>query len=120
MLKFVQCIKGQPDIELYEFRQYWAEYRTLVDTFLRKFGSTRVDFSTALAVEDNLKVMVERGTRQPYDAMLEGYFGGAGQLRELTQDPAFQEGLSKIQAFQEEFVDLSRSTFFWAMDDEGP
>ena len=120
MLKFVQCIKGQPDIELYEFRQYWAEYRARVGTFLKSHGSTRVEFSTALAVEDNLRVMVDRGTRQPYDAMVEGYFEGAARLRQLMEEPGFQEGLSKIQAFQEEFIDLSRSTFFWAMDDEGP
>ena len=120
MLKFVQCIKGQADIELYEFRQYWAEYRTLVGEFLQRFGTTRVDFSTALAVEDNLRVMVERGTRQPYDAMVEGYFENAVRLQHLIADPAFQEGLSKIQAFQEEFINLSESTFFWAMDDEEP
>lgn len=120
MLKFVQCIKGQPDIELYEFRQYWAEYRTLVESFLRSHGSTRVDFSTALAVEDNLRVMVERGTRQPYDGMVEGYFENAVQLRNLVEDPGFQKGLAKIQAFQDEFIDLGKSTFFWAIDDDGP
>ncbi len=118
MLKFVQCIKGQPDIELYEFRQYWAEYRVLVADFLKKFGSYRIDFSTALAVEDNLRVMVERGTRPPYDGMVEGYFENAGRLRQLGEDPTFREDLSKIQAFQEEFIDLSLSTFFWAMDDD--
>lgn len=117
MLKFVQCIKGQADIELYEFRQYWSEYRTRFDDFFKSHGTTRVDFSTALAVEDNLRVVVDRGTRQPYDGMVEVYFENAGVLRRLLEDPGFQDGLSQIQAFQDEFIDFEQSTFFFAMDD---
>ncbi len=118
MLKFVQCIKGQPDIELYEFRQYWGDYCTRFGDFLKGHGIARVDFSTALAVEDTLKIMVERGTRQPYDGMVEVYFENAGVLRQLLEKPDFQGGLSQIQALQEEFIDLEHSTFFFAMDDE--
>lgn len=118
MLKFVQCIKGQPDIELYEFRQYWTEYRTRLSEFLTMHGSTRVDFSTALAVEDNLRVMVERGTRPPYDGLVEVYFENASVLQSLLTDTSFEEGLSEIQKLQEEFVDLGQSTFFFAIDDE--
>jgi hypothetical protein len=118
MLKFVQCIKGQPDIELYEFRQYWSDYCTSFGSFLQRHGNIRVDFSTALAVEDNLRVMVERGTRPPYDGMVEVYFENAGILQTLLNNPEFQEGLEKIQALQNEFIDLEQSTFFFAMDDE--
>lgn len=120
MLKFVQCIKGQPDIELYEFRQYWSDYCTRFSDFLKSHGISRIDFSTTLAVEDTLKIMVERGTRQAYDGMVEVYFENAGVLRRLLDKPGFQDDLSQIQALQEEFVDLGHSTFFFAMDDEGP
>ena len=118
MLKLVQCIKGQPDIELYEFRQYWSEYCKRFDAFLKRYGTPRIDFSTALAVEDNLSIMVERGTSTPYDGMVEVYFENAGVLRQLLEDPEFQNGLAEIQLLQEEFIDFGNSTFFFAIDDE--
>ncbi len=117
MLKYVQCVKAQSDIELYEFRQYWNEYCSKFREWLKSFGLTRVHFSTTLAVEDNLKVMVERGTREPYDGMIQVFFENAESLRQLTEAPEFQTGLTDIQAMQEEFIDLERSTFFFAMDD---
>lgn len=117
MLKLVQCVKGKDDIELLEFRHYWDEYRRRLEAVLLEFGATRVDFSTALAVEDNLRLMLSRGTREPYDGMVEIYFKDPQALREALNDGRVQGLLEKTRAFQEEFIDLQRSTFFFAIDD---
>ena len=117
MLKLVQCVKGKGDIDLLEFRHYWDEYRRRFEACLDEIGATRIDFSTTLAVEDNLRLMVTRGTREPYDGMVEIYFEDPRALRKALTDGRGQHLLEELRAFQEEFVDLQRSTFFFAIDD---
>ncbi len=117
MLKLVQCVKGKGDIELLEFRHYWDEYRRRLETMLGEVGATRIDFSTALAVEDNLRLMVSRGTREPYDGVVEIYFEDPRVLHEGLKDGPGRQLVDELRAFQEEFIDLERSTFFFAIDD---
>ncbi len=118
MLKLVQCVKGKEEIELLEFRHYWDEYRRQLEAGLAEVGATRVDFSTTLAVEDNLRLTVTRGTREPYDGVVEIYFENPKALREALTDGLGQRFLENLRAFQEEFIDLDRSTFFFAIDDQ--
>lgn len=117
MLKLVQCVKGKGDIELLEFRHYWDEYRRRLEAGLTEIGATRVDFSTTLAVEDNLRLMVTRGTREPYDGMVEIYFDRPETLRKALNEGIGKTLLEDLRMYQEEFVDLQRSTFFFAIDD---
>jgi len=117
MLKLVQCVKGKDEIELLEFRHYWDEYRRRLEALLHEFGATRIDFSTTLAVEDNLRLMLSRGTREPYDGMVEIYFKNPTALRDALSNDREQRLLAELQTFQKEFIDLRRSTFFFAIDD---
>ena len=117
MLKFVQIIKRRSDLEIFDFRRHWGEYRGRLGPLLRENGAIRVDFSTTLAVEDNLRVMTERGTGEPYDGMVEAYFENAASIDAMMENPEFDLALKGLQALQEEFMDLGRSSFFFARDE---
>lgn len=118
MIKLVQCIKGR-DEPLAEFRRSWRRYQERMRDLAVRFGIERIDFSVTLAVDANLQLMVSRGTRQPYDAMVELYFPNAVALGELAADAGFQAAIEELRAIQEESFDLSASTFFFAVDEGG-
>ncbi len=118
MIKLVQCVRKQEDLELLEFRRYWEEYRKLLEDAREKLGISRVLFSTTLAVEDNLEVMLARGTRVPYDGIVEIFFENATVLKSILADPKMTGVVEQLQEFQEEFMDLAGSTFFFAKNDE--
>jgi len=118
MIKLVQCVRKQSEIELLEFRRYWDEYRRLLEKAQEELGISRVLFSTALAVEENFEVMLARGTRVPYDGIVELFFENASTFRDVLAHPETETVLKEIRAFQEEFMDLGASTFFFAINDE--
>lgn len=117
MIKLVQCVRKQAEIELLEFRRYWDEYRLILEKAQRELGISRLLFSTTLAVDENFELMLARGTRTPYDGIVEVYFENATILREGIENPGADSILEEIRKFQEEFMDLSASTFFFALND---
>jgi len=117
MIKLVQCVRKQSEIELLEFRRYWDEYREMLEEAREKLGISRILFSTTLAVEENFEVMLARGTRVPYDGIVELFFKDATTFKEVLAHPETEKILSEIRSFQEEFMDLGASTFFFAIND---
>ena len=117
MIKLVQCVRKQPEIELLEFRNYWDEYRRMMENAREVLGISRVLFSTALAFEESFEVMLTRGTQVPYDGMVELFFENATIFREVLAHPDTEALLEEIRAFQGEFMDLDASAFFFAIND---
>jgi len=118
MIKLVQCVRKQPEIELLEFRRYWDEYRRMMENAREVLGISRVLFSTALAFEESFEVMLTRGTQVPYDGIVELFFENATIFREVLAHPDTEALLEEIRAFQGEFMDLDASAFFFAINDE--
>ena len=118
MIQYIQCLKARTGMSISEFRTHFREYVEQMRRMAMDVGATRVEASTTLAIDANVEVMSNRGTQTPYDAVLEVYFPNASML-EALQASTMQERLDAIQRFQEEFVDLERSSFFFATVDEG-
>lgn len=114
MIQYIQCIKGKDHLTIAEFRRSFSEYGRRMREIALRLGAVRVEISSTLAVEANLKVIMARGTKLPYDGILEVYVASARDLEEKLAEPVIADAVQDLQRFQETFVDLEASAFFFA------
>jgi hypothetical protein len=115
MVKLVQCVRRRPEVSLTDFRDRWRKYGDMIKAGSVATGGVRCTLSTTLAVKANLMM---RGAEAPFDGIAEIWFESAPALLEALKRPEWQGQMETFWAFQESFVDLNRSSFFWAIEDE--
>ncbi len=115
MIRFIHCIKRRPELTVEDFRQYWngAEFTGLVDRLGLALGAMRVETNLALMVEANVELMEERGSREPFDAVLEVWWDNARRLMELRESPQVAALFKEIEDYQRQFVDFTSSRRFF-------
>jgi hypothetical protein len=118
MVKLVQCVRRRADVSVADFRDKWKEYGELIRAGSVSLGGVRCTLSTTLAVKENLLFSLRRGTQEPFDGIAEIWFENAPAALAALRRPDWSAGLAKFQAFQESFVDVERSSFFFAIEDE--
>jgi len=117
MIKFVQCIRRKPGLTKQEFREQWIEYREKVKAVAEASGAVRSVLSVALAVEQNLEIMQSRGTKAPYDGMVELWWERGNDVVAFLESGSGDEVLDDLRRAQEAFMDLPNCTFFFASED---
>jgi len=118
MVKLVQCVRRRPEVSVLEFRAKWKEYGEMIKGGAVALGGVRCTLSTTLAVKENALFALRRGTQEPFDGIAEIWFENAPAALAAMQRSEWREGLARFQAFQESFVDLEHSSFFYAIEDE--
>lgn len=118
MIKLIQCVRRRPELGLADFRREWDAYRELLMDLAPEVGAVKVALSTTLAVEANLELMTQRGTREAYDGVAEVWWRSAGEARDAMARPGVDARLAAMQSRQEAFMDLESSSFFFALEDE--
>jgi hypothetical protein len=113
MIKFIQCVRGRPGLDLLAFRKFWQEYEKRVLRVAQLSGAVGATVDTTLAVDANLEVMTTRGTAPPYEGVAEIEWERAPEFARLAEMPEVRAAIAAMQALQAEFVDLERSTFFF-------
>jgi hypothetical protein len=114
VITFIQCVRKKPDVSIQDFRRSWKTYQVKATELAKAVNAVGLTFSTILAVDENLQVMLFRGTSQPYDGLVELRVANAPRMMEkLEQEPA-KSIWQELQALQKEFIDLERSSFFFA------
>jgi hypothetical protein len=117
MIHLVQCVRRRPDLSPQEFRRKWREYGERIGEVAEKLGGVRVTLHTTLEVEINRKLVAERGLAAPFDGVATiAWKSGAGLL-EATQAEAALEQLQGFWQFQESFVSLGESSFFFVSEE---
>jgi len=71
MIKFVQCVRRKPGLSKQEFAEHFSAYGKQVKAITAASNGQRCVLSRSLAVEQNLDIIQERGTKAPYDGMVE-------------------------------------------------
>jgi hypothetical protein len=117
MIQYIQCLKAREGMPILEFRECFGEYADKMRAIGKAVGATKVEASTTLVVADNLRVMSDRGTKAPYDAVLEVYLPNARVL-EALETPEMRGQVEEFKVFQETFIDLQGSSFFFATVEE--
>jgi ABC-type uncharacterized transport system ATPase component len=117
MITFIQCIRKKPEMSIQDFRREWKTYQAKATELAKAINATGLSFCTTLAVEENLQVMLTRGTAEPFDGIAEMRISNAPRTIEaLGREPA-RSLMLDFQAMQSSFVDLERSTFFFSAEE---
>lgn len=117
MIKFIQCVRKKPETSIQDFRRSWKTYQAKATELAKAMNAAGLTFCTTLNVEENLQVMLTRGTSEPFDGVAEFRISNAPRTIEaLSREPG--KGLMEdFQSFQTEFVDLENSCFFFAAEE---
>ena len=115
MIRFMSCMKRKPELTAEQFRRYWndPQFLALVERVAALTGATRYATNATLTVEANLLAQQTRGTRDPYDEVLEYWWDNAAHLVERTNSPEGQALTQEVLAYEKLFVDLGSSTAFF-------
>lgn len=117
MIKFIQCVKKTPDMSVQDFRRSWKAYQAKMTDLAKAINVAGLTFCTTLNVEENLQVMMTRGTSEPFDGVVEIRISNAPRTIEaLSQEPG-KSLMESLQRSQTEFIDLENSSFFFAAED---
>ena len=117
MIKYMQCVRRRPEMSVQDFRQHWDTYKSLVQTVAQKAGAVKVTINTTLAVQQNTDVVSTRGTREPYDGVIEFCIERGPDAMQALERPEALPHVEAMQEAQAEFIDLKNSTFFFLSED---
>jgi len=117
MIKFVQCVRRKPGMSKQDFREHWLAYRSKVQAIAEASGAIGCVLSSALAVEQNLEIMQSRGTKAPYDGLLEMWWEHGNDIVAYLDSGVGDQLIDDLRRAQEAFMDLPNSTFFFAAEE---
>jgi hypothetical protein len=118
MIKFVQCVRRKPGLSKREFAEHFTEYGKQIRTISDASNGKRCVLSRSLAVEQNLEIIQERGTKAPYDGMVEVWWNHGNDVVAFLDSGSGDKVLDELRKSQEVFMDLPNCTFFFASEDE--
>jgi hypothetical protein len=117
MIKFIQCVRRRQGLSKQEFADHWSEYGKTVKAIARASNSTRCALSRSLAVEQNLEIIQDRGTKSPYDGMVEIWWERGNDVVAFLDSGSGDQLIDELRRKQEAFMDLPNCTFFFASED---
>jgi len=118
MIKFVQCIRRKAGLSKREFADYFTEYGKQIRAIADASNGQRCVLSRSLAVEQNLEIVQERGTKAPYDGMVEVWWERGNDVVAFLDSGSGDKVIDDLRTSQEAFMDLPHCTFFFASEDE--
>ncbi|MBP8902344.1 MAG: EthD domain-containing protein [Thiobacillaceae bacterium] len=115
MIRFVHCMMRRSDVDETEFRRFWnsPEFDALNQRLATLIEPIQARRTLVLNIDENQKLMHERGGAAPFDAMLELWFDNGRALQRFNADPGYQALMAEMEALQARFVDFSRSVRFF-------
>ena len=115
MIRHIKCIRKKSDISDEEFRVFWnaPEYEDLNQKLVTLTKPVRYSRNLALKVEATQRLIADRGFIDPFDAVIELWWEDASQLMVLYDTPEAQQLRKKIVDYENQFIDISRSTAFF-------
>lgn len=117
MIKFVQCVRRKPGLSKQEFAEQWAQYAGKARAIAAASDGLRCATTTPLAVEQNVEIMQQRGTKAPYDGMVEIWWERSNDVVAFMDSGAGDKLIDELRRAQEAFMDLPNCTFFFASED---
>ncbi|MGA9753210.1 MAG: EthD domain-containing protein [Acidobacteriota bacterium] len=118
MVKLVQCVRRKQGMTLQDFRAAWSLYAEHVKEMAAALEASRCATATALAIRENLELVLQRGTAPPFDGLVEIWVDNAPRLEEALEREEVRARIRALWREQETFMDLPESCFFLAAEDE--
>ena len=117
MIKLIQCIARKQELSVPQFRRQLSEYRDRVQRLADALDAVRVTVCPTLQVEQNLEIMLSRGTSEPFDAVVAIWLERAPDVVAGSEGEDIRGLLDEMRDLQKEFMDLANSSFFFAAED---
>lgn len=117
MIKFVQCVRRKRGLSKQEFAESWGPYGSKIREIAAASGAKHCLTSSSLTVERNLEIMQDRGTKAPYDGMVEVWWESGNDISAYLDSGSGDKLLDELRRMQEAFMDLPSCTFFFAQED---
>ncbi len=118
MIKFVQCVRRRPGLSKEEFQEHWAAYSRQVKAIAAASNATRSMLSRSLQVERNIEIIQDRGTKAPYDGMVEIWWQNGNEIAAYIDSGTGDDDIDALRRMQEAFMDLPNCTFFFAAEED--
>ena len=114
MLKFVYCVRRNPNMTVDAFRKYWLEkHGPLVRSFAKTLRARRYVQSHTVDHPLNLAAQQPRGTKPAYDGITELWWDSVDDLIAALNTPEGQKANMALAEDEARFCDLpSCSVFF--------
>ncbi len=115
MIRYLNCFRKKTDVTAEDFRDYWndAAFDQLIGEVASLTSAARHTKNLVLRVEMGERLLRDRGMSEPFDGIIEYYWDSAGGLASLYEREEGQDLLRRIDGYQGQFIDLSRSTAFF-------
>jgi len=119
VIRYINCFRKKPGLSDEEFRKYWCDNRfnELVSRVAGLSSAVRHAKNLTLKVQAAEQLMKDRGIGEPYDGVVEYWWQDASQLMARYQSPEAAALLKEMSEYQQQFIDLSRSTAFFTEQD---
>ncbi|MBT8468548.1 MAG: hypothetical protein KJN97_07345, partial [Deltaproteobacteria bacterium] len=98
-------------------QEHWADYVDKARGISGASNGIRCVGSTPLVVERNLEIMQDRGTKAPYDGMIEIWWKDGNDVVAFLDSGSGDKLIDALRRAQEAFMDLPNCTFFFATED---
>jgi hypothetical protein len=118
MIKFVQCVRRKPGLSKQAFAEHFTEYGKRIRAIADASNAKHCVLSRALSVEQNLEIIQERGTKAPYDGMVEVWWDRGSDIVAYLDSGAGDKAVDGLRQAQEAFMDLPNCTFFFASEEQ--
>lgn len=117
MIKFVQCVRRKRGMSKEDFGAHWSGYGKQVKAIAAASNAKHCILSSSLVVDRNLEIMQDRGTKAPYDGMVEIWWERGNDIAAYLDSGSGDELIDELRRMQEACMDLPNCTFFFARDD---
>lgn len=117
MIKYIQCVRKKPEMSVQDFRRSWKTYQEKATDLARAMNAAGLTFCTTLNVDQNLQLMLTRGTSEPFDGVVEFRISNAPRTIEALNREPGKSLMENLRRAQSEFMDLENSSFFFAAED---
>ena len=117
MTKFVPCVRRKPGMSKQQFAEQWAKYAETARAIAAASDGLRCTTTRPLPVEQNVEIMQQRGTKAPYDGMVEIWWVRENDVVAFMDSGAGDKLIDELRRAQETFMDLPNCTFFFASEE---
>ena len=100
MIKFVQCVRRRPGLSKEEFQEHWAAYSRQVKAIAAASNATRSMLSRSLQVERNIEIIQDRGTKAPYDGMVEIWWQNGNEIAAYIDSGTGDDDIDALRRMQ--------------------
>ena len=115
MIRLVYCVSRREDVPIEDFRRFWNDehFSSLLKEYNKVYKTTGIKKNLVLKVPMNAIILERQGTRKPYDGVIEMWWDSAKELVAVDETPEAAELRRRIEEYEKQFIDKSRSTLFF-------